>query len=280
MEILSILIAVAGGIFGAAIGALPAFIFTGVTGLIGWGIVLAGGDSTVLNEIAFGSFFGPHIAFAGGVAAAAFAGNKKKLLSLGNIINEPLGQFNNVPVLLVGGIFGGLGFALNYLYSGVLGWTFDTIALTVATSGIIARLVFGSTGLLGKFTPSETESKRSFVPDANSFMFMILFAAATALVTSYVADATQSGIVFAISAASLMFAQMGFGIPTTHHITAVAGTATLVTGNIWLGVLFGVLAAIVLDLAGRSMNSHADSHIDPPAVAIATCTCLVMILFA
>ncbi|PKM95192.1 MAG: hypothetical protein CVU84_05755 [Firmicutes bacterium HGW-Firmicutes-1] len=279
MELISILIAIAGGIFGAAIGALPAFIFTGVTALIGWAIVLAGGDNTVLNEIAFGSFFGPHIAFAGGVAAAAFAGNKRKNIESGTSITIPLGTTNDVSVLLIGGVFGGLGFALNYLYGSVLGWTFDTIALTVATSGIIARLVFGSTGLIGKFTPSQTESKRSFIPDAKSFMFMLVFAAATALVTSHVADITQSGIVFAISAASLLFAQMGFGIPTTHHITAVAGTATLVTGNIWYGVLFGIISAIVLDLTGRTVNSHVDTHIDPPAVAIATCTCIIMVLF-
>lgn len=279
MTIIAILLAIAGGIFGAAIGALPAFIFTGVVGLAGWAIALATGDATFVNQVVFGAFFGPHIAFAGGVAAAAFAGNKKKLLDLGNVINIPLGSFNDVSTLIVGGIFGVIGLSLNYLFSSVFGWTFDTIALTVATSGLIARFAFGSSGLLGKFQANETEKKRSFFPDGQTFIFTILFAAATALLASYVADLTQSGIVFCISAASLMFAQMGFKIPTTHHITAVAGTATLLSGNIWYGVLFGVISAIILEITGRTVNSYVDTHIDPPAVAIAASTCIAVLLF-
>jgi len=279
MTIIAILLAIAGGVFGAAIGALPAFIFTGVVGLAGWAVALATGDASIVNDVVFGPFFGPHIAFAGGVAAAAFAGNKKKLLDLGNVTNIPLGSFNDISVLLVGGVFGAIGFALNYLFSSVLGWTFDTVALTVATSGLIARFTFGSSGLLGKFQPSETENKRSYFPDGATFVSSIFFAAATALLASYVADMTQSGIVFCISAASLMFAQMGFGIPTTHHITAVAGTATLLSGNIWYGVLFGILSAIIFEISGRTVNSYADTHIDPPAVAIAASTCIAVLLF-
>lgn len=280
MDLLSILLAIAGGIFGASIGALPAFIFTGVIGLIGWAIALAGGDSSFVNQVVFGPFFGPHIAFAGGVAAAAFAANKRKSLDSGTNTLLPLGSIGDPSIILVGGIFGAIGFLVNYLYSTVFGWSFDTIALTVATSGLIARFVFGSSGLIGKFQKSENESKRYFLPNGTAFIFTIIFSAAVALLAAYVADMTQSGIVFCISAASLLFAQMGFPIPTTHHITAVAGAATLLSGNILFGVLFGIISAIVFEVSARTVNSYVDTHVDPPAIAIAACTFIATLIFA
>lgn len=80
MDIFALLAAFGGGAFAAAIGALPAFILTGFIAIVGAGIVAITGNSFLLDHIAFGSFFGPHITFAAGVAAAAYAGNKKKLL--------------------------------------------------------------------------------------------------------------------------------------------------------------------------------------------------------
>lgn len=67
-----IIAAFADGAFGAAIGALPAFIVTGLMVIAGE----AGGLGGVTGDIAFGPVFGPHIAFAGGAAAAAYAAKK------------------------------------------------------------------------------------------------------------------------------------------------------------------------------------------------------------
>ena len=81
MSILGLIAAFGGGVFAAAIGALPAFIMTGVFAVVGAvaGMCGAADASNILvNYFAFGSFFGPHIAFAGGVAAAAYA--KKTVL--------------------------------------------------------------------------------------------------------------------------------------------------------------------------------------------------------
>ena len=275
MSLILVLVAVGGGIFGAAIGALPAFIFTGVTALIGWAVAISTGNSVILDNIAFGGFFGPHVAFAGGVAAAAYAANKRKNLDSGTDLNTALHSINDPSILIVGGVFGALGFGINYLLASELHLQMDTIAFTVAISGILARFIFGSSGLMGKFTSGE---KREFFPNGTTLMTSLIFATGVAFTASYVADVTQSGIVFAISAASLMFAQMGFGIPATHHITASAGTATLVTGNIYYGLLFGVVAELILQITARTVNSNVDSHIDPPAVAIAICTFIVMTL--
>ena len=80
--------ALAGGAFGAAIGALPAFIFTGFVVFLGEGMGIITrvfglepiGDTAftagVTGVIGFGAITGPHIAFAGGVAATAYAGKK------------------------------------------------------------------------------------------------------------------------------------------------------------------------------------------------------------
>lgn len=75
-DALSLLLAAGGGFLGAAIGGLNAFIFTGFMVLLGNAIIMAGGSSGFLGTIAFGPFFGPHIAFAGGVAAVAYAARK------------------------------------------------------------------------------------------------------------------------------------------------------------------------------------------------------------
>lgn len=76
-----LLISFCGGAFGAAIGALPAFIFCGFLGFLGVAAAMAGASFDWHSIITFGPFFGPHIAFAGGVGAAAFA---KKMGYLGS----------------------------------------------------------------------------------------------------------------------------------------------------------------------------------------------------
>ncbi len=81
--------ALAGGAFGAALGALPSFIFPGFVVFLGEGIAslerqIGTIDAVPQGEIAtgltgvigFGAITGPHIAFAGGVAASAYAGKK------------------------------------------------------------------------------------------------------------------------------------------------------------------------------------------------------------
>ena len=76
MDILALIAAFGGGAFAAGLGALPAFIMTGFVALVGTGITLAEGADILTGNLAFGSFFGPHIAFAGAAAnAAVLSGN-------------------------------------------------------------------------------------------------------------------------------------------------------------------------------------------------------------
>lgn len=289
LTIEALLAAFGGGLFGAALGALPAFIFTGFVGLVGVAIIGSGGSVDILGQVAFGTLLGPHIAFAGGVAAAAYAANKKKSLGAGTDILSPLMKTNDAMVLIVGGVFGMLGYVINYLYSGVLALQTDTVAMTVFTSGLIARLIFGSTGIFGKYEPKKADSgsgsgssavvaeKRRFIPDSKSLSTTIVLSLGLGLAISYAVNITQIGALgFCISAASLIFAQTGFSIPTTHHITLIAGVATMATGNIFIGAIFAIISGVLCEIVGLTFNSYNDTHIDPPATAIFIVTFIIL----
>lgn len=267
------LAAFGGGLFGAMLGALPAFILVGFVGLAGLAAV-TGAPIDLVGGVAFGPFLGPHVAFGGGVAAAAFSHRKGQLEAGGNIL-MPLVKYNDPVTLIVGGLFGALAYVINYTYGSVLHIPTDTVAMTVLTSGMIARLVFGKSGLFG----DTKVAGRKYVPDAKMLLFLIVLGAGIGAVSSYYTITT--GVVtlaFCISAASLAFAQMGYPVPGTHHISLVSAYAASATGNIAMGILFGAIAAIVGEVINLVFNSHGDSHIDPPAGTIFILSLLIFSL--
>lgn len=270
-----ILAAFGGGVLGALIGALPAFIFTGLVGLIGVGIIAGGGSDVVLGSVVFGTLLGPHIAFAGGVAAAAYEANKKKTLANGlDILTSPSTINNDAVSLLIGGAFGIIGYLLNYLF-GYLEIPTDTVAMTVFISGIISRFAFGSSGLIGNMQNADG-TKRAFLPDMNNLLFVVIYSFGVGAVISYLVDLTQINVLgFVISAALLMFVQFGFNIPATHHITLTAGYATVATGSVLMGALFAVIAGVIGEIVARTFNSNCDTHIDPPAATIFVCSLFI-----
>lgn len=275
MTIYMIMAAFGGGLFGALIGALPAFIFTGFSGLIGVALVMSGSSFDWLGTVTFGYLFGPHIAFAGGVAAAAFAANKKKVLGAGNDITTSLNKFADPTILIVGGIFGVYGLFINYLLASVWSTPTDTVAFAVWFSGVTARLLFGSSG----FTGNKVEG-RKYVPGGKGIMYDILLGVSLGAVIGFLAEwSGVAAIGFVISAATLIFAQAGFDTPGTHHITLLAGVAMLASGSIWMAMVFASISAILGDFCQTSMNSECDSHIDPPAFAIFITTTLVLLIF-
>ena len=154
MNSLDIVVAFGGGIFGAAVGALAAFEFVGLLVIAMTVVQIITGASSDFITFPFG-LFGPHTGgFAAGVAATAYAAKKGKLGS-GRDITAGLSGLAAYDVLLVGGVFGTVGYiiawGLNQIPAFPSGnaWT-DTVALTVVISGVVSRLVFGKTGLFGK----------------------------------------------------------------------------------------------------------------------------------
>ena len=297
MDILALIAAFGGGIIGAYMGALPAFILTGVLALAGTAVSIAGGDgSFIINSMAFGSFVGPHIAFAGGVAAAAYAGRKGKLTS-GADIASPLNGLGAPDVLLVGGVFGVFGYIVATLIGMTpLGPLTDLPGITVVISGIVARLVFGKTGLTGKYTG---KGPRTWFSTGTTFVYNVVLGGGIGIAVSFVAAAisksapeawaaTISGnfavMCFGFAAITLIFTQTGSAMPGTHHIMLPSGLAAVVGITAWgpygafLGVVFGILGSLLGDFFGNTFNSHCDSHIDPPAFTIFLLTIVVSLL--
>jgi hypothetical protein len=277
-SLINFIIAFGGGIFGAALGAVPAFAFVGVLVLVGVAIQAAGGGGDFTGAVAFG-YFGPHVGgFAAGVAAAGYAASRGKLDS-GRNVGAGL-MLNHPDVLLIGGLFGLVGYALNWVF-GLVGfpWT-DTVALTVATSGIIVRLIWGKTGVMGKV--ADGQSRYAAFSDhllQNLVLGLGVGIFSAGLVHGVGVDKGGSVLGFGFSAASLLLALMGLKIPATHHISLPAAVATVASGGglVW-GAIFGILGSLLGEFWGNSLNDHGDTHIDPPAATIATLTSLSMLL--
>lgn len=301
-DVLLYLAAFAGGFLGATFGALIAFVFTGLVLLIGIAALIGTGDPTFIGSIAFGPFFGPHISFAGGVAAAAFAA-KKGWLENGADIGTPLVKLAKPSVLLMGGAFGLLGVIVQQLVALVpwFGANTDSVAMTVVISAIIARFAFGKSGLIGphsegltgaaKFRPTE---KHVWIPYQASWAMsatlgVVLGAlAAWAGLTLLAAYPNAGNVVllgFGLSAFSLLFLALGQPFPVTHHMTIIAaiGAANflpVVGGNTFaaviIGAIFGGIAACVGEGFSRLWTNRGDTFIDPPASTIWPMTTVVL----
>ena len=308
MDILALIAAFGGGAFAAGLGALPAFIMTGFVALVGTGITLAGGADILTGNLAFGSFFGPHISFAGAAATAYAARKNNSLIAAGSLeggdvsiavekgilvngadITYSLGKTLDGTVLIMGGVFGILGYLVNYLYSGVLHLNTDTVAMTVAILGVVARFTIGELGLTGKYTESE---KRQYFSQGQELLYNIVLGLAVGIIVSYVAAylkdlgvskeflvAGYPALCFGISAITLIFAQMGFDVPTTHHISLPAANAAVLSGNSIIGVVVAIACSLMGDFFTKTINSYVDTHIDPPACTIFIMEFIVFGLF-
>ncbi|VEI13619.1 hypothetical protein [Trueperella bialowiezensis] len=252
-----------GGAFGAALGGQTAFTFTGIMYLVGLGTYMAGADAgPYMDSVVFGPVFGPHISFVGGVAAAAYAakvGAMPKGVN-GRDIVSPLAGLARSDVLMVGGIFGVLGYLLNNFFAWILpvfkagdpalhfgneaiGAT-DTVALTIIVLSIVIRYMFGNMGLfqkvngIGLLEVGEGKhwvehQEKWGVTAAHGLTTGLMSAFATLVVVQKFFEA-QPGIVnhaqligWAVSAFTLLFLTLGVKTPVTHHMTILASIAAL-----------------------------------------------------
>lgn len=289
MDMMALIAAFGGGLIGAYMGALPAFILTGVFAVAGGVVAMAGAPDLAVGFMAFGSFLGPHTAFAGGVAAAAFAANKRHCLDSGTDILSSLNGTADPAVLAVGGIVGVCGFLIHYVAGTILHVPTDYPATAVVILAILTRLLFGSSGLTGKY---HGEGKRTYFSLGKGLVYNILLGGGIGIAVGFTAQSLVNAgvshalmgsfpiICFGFSAITLIFTQTGFAMPATHHITLPAASAAVLSGNPLMGVVFGILACLVGDFVGNTFNSHCDTHIDPPATTIFLMMIPVNLLFA
>jgi len=286
-DVTYLILSFAGGMWGAAIGGLPAFVLCGVVAVVGLAIVLITGDPTFVNEIAWGPFFGPHIAFVGGVGAAAYAAKVGKMENGKDIVSSLMG-LNAPDVLLVGGVFGALGYLVNWLAT--LGphigdWLFTmSVPLAIVVTGIITRLVFGQGGVFGKVRAGDSRwvctDAACWLPWQQKPMMLLLIGIGVGLPIARIIQVMPALFTFgfAVTAISLVFLGTGFKFPVTHHIGVSAGMAVIVTGDIWWGVTFGVLAAFLAEFGACLLHNHGSTHIDPPSIAVCIAWTLLAIL--
>lgn len=320
-----LLAAFAGGAFGASLGALPAFIFTGFLVMLGEGVRILSGDfsglmgldpdtlnsAAITSQIGFGPVFGPHISFAGGAAASAYAA-KKGYMDTGFPYHESKNiayAFGAKPdVLIVGGLFGIFGYWITTL-SVAFALPWDPIAVAVVLSAVAHRLIFkypligeAKKGLLNMvpFEKQEVRDKKSgrllvepWLGHQYKWLDVTVLGFVVGILAAFITYQTGSAFLpFGISAASLLFLNLGVErIPVTHHISLIGSTAILAaTGGdfdghamgalLLLGGFFGLIAALFGELIQRIFYAHSDTHFDPPAAAIVMGTLLIVIIYA
>lgn len=296
IAILNFIAAFGGGVFGASIGALPAFIMTGIVASIG-GILscagIPGANELLVNHIAFGPFLGPHVCFAGGVAASAYAKRIGKTKN-GADIALALNGLGDSRVLAIGGLFGMVGYAIASIVNAIFSLTpfyTDNPGCTVFLSAILVRLLFGQRGLL---SAPASRKKWSSGP-ALSNTLLIGFSYSLVVSGIYVLLALQGYadqlnsyhiVIFGLAAIGLIFTEFGQAYFGWHHIGIISAEAAICgyscglgAGALILGIVFGMLAAVIGDIEGNMMNTDVDSHIDPPATAIFICTFFISIIY-
>jgi len=310
----------AGGMLGAALGGLPSLSLAGL--VIVFGEVAAPGRTGnpelfgadpapldavgVTGAVGFGPVLGPHAAFAGGLAAAAYLGRKETFdtrfrYHQAKNVKKPLGS--EPRTLAVGGAFGLLGVVVARL-SATAGLPVDPIMLSVVATGLLARLAFGYP-LVGRvrdrdpsvldMSPFERDERwgdpdnetaqgtagrhvvEPWLPDHYRWGQAALLGLAVGVASGYVALVSGSVfLAFGLTAGSLLFLSLGlYTLPVTHHMAlpaSIAAWSILPEAAPALALaaaaVFGLLGALLGELAQRLLYAHADTHLDPAAVSI------------
>ena len=141
MYLIALVVAFGAGAFAAAIGAVGAVTLTGLAAFVALLVAPGVGHVDFLGIYAFGLYLGPHVSFAPACAAAAYAGSRGYIVADGKDILSPLIGTGKASPMIVGGIFGVIGYFLNVGLKLVVPGI-DTIALTVVLVCLMGK-VFG-----------------------------------------------------------------------------------------------------------------------------------------
>lgn len=285
LDWLRVLAAFGGGMFGAAVGAVPAFVLAGIAAVGTFGYAVINGTMpelglAPLSDLGpFGPWLSPNIAFAGGVAAAAYAA-RRGLHPSGNDTVTPMTGLNRPDVLFVGGLFGAYGYLLQWLcesyspsFQGLVILT--PVVTAIVLSNVTARLVFGRSGLFGRpergLSRWQATENRNWVPWQEKPLQVLAIGIAMALPAAYLLSEVPAlgfDLPLAISAVWLLFLCLGFKTPVAHHVTFGATIGVLLLGDFAWGVTIGIAAAAIGEILACVFQYHGDTAIDPPSVTL------------
>ena len=124
------------------------------------------------------------------------------------------------------------------------------------------------------------KGKKSWLPWENNISTLLLLGFAVSFFASWISLLTKNPFLgFSISILALIFLETSYTAIVTHHMALPAGLAAIATGSLAYGVIFGIAGALVGELIARLFYNWGDTHIDPPAGAIAiTATILAIIM--
>ncbi|MFB6188809.1 MAG: hypothetical protein ABEI57_02900 [Halapricum sp.] len=298
--IFAVIAALGGGALGASMGALPAFIMTGIlviAGAVATAIGLPGAKATIYAA-AWGPMFGPHVAFQGGAAAAAYTHKyHPDLLDDAKNILVPLGTHKDI--LAVGAIFGAVAQLLKMGTDIITGSSGDIgfahIAWVIVFMAFVHRALFGY-NIIGRPSKSKLSQAAQARADGGStgsapswlsfyhneaaahapYQFYwgegIMLGALVGAISGYVALMTGSPwLPFGISAASLVFLETPLGLredqeragfPITHQMSlpaAVGALAAFGMNNPPIDALWwALIVAIVFGALGEAFRILGD----------------------
>jgi hypothetical protein len=326
---LAVLAGAVGGTVGAAVGARRALGLAGVVVVLGEVVALATtGDpplaaleavpapveaTALTGSVGFGAL-GPHVAFAGGAAAAASEGRKRHVdtrfrYHQAKAIGTAL--YDSPRALAVGAAFGVVGVSVAQIAA--LGAPVEPVALAVVVSAFLHRLAFGYP-LVGRFheehflldTSAYEDGEywgdenhetaqgiggrhvvEPWQPEYDEWPVVLGIGAGVGLAAAALAVGVDSAFFpFGLAAAALLAAPyVSRPIPATYHIALSAGLAAVAMDAepeiaVLAGAAMGLLAALLGELAGRVLYAHGDTHLDPGFVAVLLTSVLIVALAA
>ena len=287
MVLFNILAAFGAGALAASIGAVNAFIMTGILAIVAGVGTCLGVDTGFTAAVAFGTVLGPHMSFAAGAAATAYA-KKKGYIDNGCALGQGLAFLNKADVLVIGGVFGIIAylvadFVVAKIFGGLIPFGTDNPGMTVVISGIIARLAFTDNGIKSK-NPTVLAKGEALTALLVRATALSLMAGGTGVALN-AAGYSLGGynlILFGLAAVSLIFPGMG----SWHHIGIISAYATMIGvgaglagfGVVILAVVAGVAAALLCNMENCLINTEVDSHIDGEGFSICLMTIVLNVV--
>lgn len=291
-----LIFAFVGGAFGALIGALPNFILCGFVALVGIISTMAGSTYDFNGTIVWGAFLGPQVGFAGGAAATIYA-KKIGVLGSGKDIGAALAGLKRPDVILVGGVFGVVGYLIGQGLGVLLPGKINAVAMSIFIVALLSKAIFDTPNIFGKVPEDVARAGGRFsakceqvwvgecrTPSELTVTGLVvggLSASATALMMQDPRTAPVATVLgFSISTISIMFVMMGVKLPITHHMALAASVAaSLTSGDVIWGMAFGVLAAFTAHYLAQTFLVFGDTWVDPPSMALAVLSIVSLWVF-
>ena len=297
-----LLAGVAGGMLGVLLGGLPAFGLAGLVVVVGEMSPIVSGERALdpalggvdpapldapglTGALGLGPLLGPHVAFAGGVAGAAYLGRRETVdtgfrYHQAKKITKPLGSAPDV--LLVGAVFGAVG-VLVARATAEVGAPLDPIALAVVVSALLHRLVLGyplvgrlrgldrpvldmsphEAGVRWGESPYDTAQGvegrpvvEVWLPEHYRWQNVLGLGVAVGLASGYVALVSGSPfLAFGLAATALLLLALGlYSLPVVYHMALPAGIVAVALDSEFAAdvpvVSEAVLALLLAGLVG------------------------------